>query len=64
MTRADTKDNSRKDITVEFLKEFWYFIRSSKKFWLLPIIIILLALSAFILLTESTVLAPFIYAIF
>ncbi len=64
MTRADTKGNSRKDITVEFLKEFWYFIRSSKKFWLLPIIIILLALSAFILLTESTVLAPFIYAIF
>jgi hypothetical protein len=46
------------------IKEFWDFIRLSKKFWLLPIILLLLALSAFILLTESTVLAPFIYALF
>jgi len=46
------------------IKEFWDFIRLSKKFWLLPIVTILLALSAFILLTEATVLAPFIYALF
>jgi hypothetical protein len=47
-----------------FIKEFWDFIRLSKKFWLLPIVFILIALSAFILLTESTALAPFIYALF
>jgi hypothetical protein len=46
------------------IKEFWDFLRLSKKFWLLPIIVILLALSAFIVLTETTVLAPFIYALF
>jgi hypothetical protein len=46
------------------IREFWDFIRLSKKFWLLPIILLLLALSAFILLTESSVLAPFIYALF
>ncbi|MHB8880873.1 MAG: DUF5989 family protein [Thermodesulfovibrionales bacterium] len=46
------------------IREFWDFIMTSKKFWLLPVIIVLLALSALIVLTESSALAPFIYALF
>jgi hypothetical protein len=46
------------------LFEFWEFLRVRKRFWLLPIIIVLLLLSALIVFTESSVIAPFIYALF
>ena len=46
------------------LKEFWEFMNIRKKFWLLPIIIILLLLGALIVFTESSAVAPFIYALF
>lgn len=48
----------------EFIREFWSFIRFRRKYWLLPICFILLALGVFILLTETSVLSPFIYALF
>jgi len=44
--------------------EFWEFLRVRKRFWLLPIILVLLLLSALIVFTESSVIAPFIYALF
>jgi len=44
--------------------EFWQFLRVRKKYWLLPIILILLALGALIILTEGSALTPFIYALF
>ncbi len=50
--------------TGEFFAEFWHFLKSSKKWWLLPIVVIFVGLSIFILLTESAVVAPFIYALF
>jgi hypothetical protein len=46
------------------IAEFWYFLKIRKKFWLLPIIIILLGLGALIVLTEGSAIAPFIYALF
>ncbi len=46
------------------LREFWGFMKVRKKFWLLPIIIILLLLGALIVFTESSAVAPFIYALF
>ncbi len=46
------------------LREFWGFIKVRKKFWLLPIIIILVLLGALIVFTESSAVAPFIYALF
>jgi len=46
------------------LKEFWKYAKIRKKFWLLPIIIILLLFSALIIFTESSVVAPFIYTLF
>tara|TARA_B100001971_G_C18153457_1_gene517168 strand:+ start:901 stop:1062 length:162 start_codon:yes stop_codon:yes gene_type:complete len=47
-----------------FLKEFWEFIRDRKKYWLLPIIIALLAISIITVVSEGTAVTPFIYAIF
>jgi len=46
------------------LREFWGFMTVRKKFWLLPIIIILVLLGALIVFTESSAVAPFIYALF
>jgi hypothetical protein len=48
----------------ELLREFWEFMKVRKKWWLGPIVLILLLLGAFIILTEGSALAPFIYAIF
>ena len=44
--------------------EFWQFLKTRKKWWLLPIIICLLLLGALIVFTEGSALAPFIYALF
>ena len=49
---------------MSFLKEFIEFIKVRKKFWLIPIMIALLAVSIFVVVTEGTAVAPFIYAIF
>tara|TARA_Y100000748_G_C15238270_1_gene388001 strand:- start:163 stop:312 length:150 start_codon:yes stop_codon:yes gene_type:complete len=49
---------------MSFLREFIKFIAVRKKFWLLPIMIALLAVSIFVVVTEGTAVAPFIYAIF
>ena len=44
--------------------EFWEFLRIRKRFWLLPIVIVLLLFGGLIVFTESSALAPFIYALF
>ena len=49
---------------MEFLKDLWGFLRHRKKFWLLPIIVILLAFGALIVLTSGSAIAPFIYTLF
>jgi hypothetical protein len=46
------------------LKEFWTFAKQRKKFWLLPIIMMLLLLGIIIVFTAGSALAPFIYSIF
>lgn len=43
--------------------EFWYFLRTNKKWWLLPIVTILLAFGVLVFLS-STAAAPFIYTLF
>lgn len=47
-----------------FLKDLWAFLRVRKKFWLLPVILVLLLLGALIVLTEGSAVAPFIYTLF
>ena len=49
---------------IEFIKDLWDFMRVRKKFWLAPIISILLLLGALIVFAEGSAIAPFIYTIF
>jgi len=49
---------------ISIIAEFWEFLRVRKKFWLLPIVIMLLFLGALIVLTQGSAVAPFIYALF
>ncbi len=46
------------------VSEFWSFMRTRKKWWMGPILVMLLALSALIILAEGSAVAPFIYALF
>lgn len=48
----------------EFLLELWAFMRERKKFWLLPLLVILLFLGSLIVLTQGSAVAPFIYTLF
>jgi hypothetical protein len=48
----------------DFIVELWGFLKSRKKFWLLPIIVMLVVLSGLIFLTSGTAVAPFIYTLF
>lgn len=50
--------------TMEFLRELWGFLRVRKKFWLLPIILVLLLFGVLVVLTSGTAVAPFIYTLF
>lgn len=47
-----------------FLKEFWAFLRSRKKYWLLPILIMMLLFGVLLVLAQSSAVAPFIYTLF
>lgn len=49
---------------MEFLKEIWMFLKVRKKFWLLPIIAIMLLLGVLLVVAQGSAFAPFIYAIF
>jgi len=49
---------------LSIVQEFWGFLRARKKFWLLPIVIMMVLLGGLIVLTQGSVVAPFIYALF
>ena len=49
---------------MDFLKEFYEFLKIRKKYWLIPIFIILFLFGGLIVLTQGTAIAPFIYTIF
>lgn len=49
---------------MEILKDLWMFIRERKKFWLAPIIVILLLLGLLIVFGAGSAIAPFIYTLF
>jgi hypothetical protein len=55
---------SSKEHPVSFFAEFWDFMRQRKKFWLLPLLTLMLMFSGLIVLTKGSAIAPFIYAIF
>ena len=49
---------------LSILAEFWDFLKVRKKWWLAPIVLVLVLLGALIVLTEGSAVAPFIYTIF
>lgn len=49
---------------IDLLKDLWAFMRERKKYWLAPIIIVLLLLGTLIVLSQGSVIAPFIYTLF
>ena len=49
---------------LSILKELWDFMKTRKRWWLLPIVIMLILLGLLIVFTEGTALAPFIYTLF
>tara|TARA_B100000965_G_C19564128_1_gene745985 strand:+ start:425 stop:574 length:150 start_codon:yes stop_codon:yes gene_type:complete len=49
---------------MSFIKEFWEFLIVRKKYWLLPIIIVLVLFGGLIILSQGSAVAPFIYTIF
>jgi|TARA_B100000795_G_scaffold73075_1_gene51697 hypothetical protein len=49
---------------MSFLIEFWEFLKFRKKYWLLPILLILVLFGGLIVLSQGSAVAPFIYTIF
>ena len=49
---------------MNFIKEFWEFLKVRKKYWLIPIILVLVLFGGLIILTQGSAVAPFIYTIF
>ena len=49
---------------VSFVREFWAFLRVRKKFWLVPILVVMVIFGGLIVLSEGSAVAPFIYTIF
>ena len=49
---------------MSFINEFWEFLKERKKYWLLPIIIVLVLFGGLIILSQGSAVAPFIYTIF
>ena len=46
------------------ISEFWEFLKFRKRYWLFPIVVVLLLLGALIVFTQTSAVAPFIYALF
>ena len=49
---------------IDLLKDLWLFMRERKKFWLAPIIVVMLLLGALIVFAQGSAVAPFIYTLF
>lgn len=49
---------------MDFIKEMWTFLRSRKKLWLLPLVLIMVLLGGLLMLAQGSVIAPFIYTLF
>jgi len=49
---------------MQFLAEFWAFMQQRKKYWLAPILIIILLIGALLVFAQTSAIAPFIYTLF
>ncbi len=63
-------ENEKKEIippeeeNISLAAEFWEFVKHRKRYWLLPIVIVLVTLSLLIVFTQGSTVAPFIYTLF
>lgn len=64
--RASTGSGNNKshEVTMAFLQELWAFLRTRKKFWLIPVIFMVAVFGGLIVLSNGSALAPFIYTLF
>ena len=49
---------------ISFIKEMWQFLRQRKKFWLLPLLVVMALLGVLIVMAQGSAVAPFIYTLF
>ncbi len=49
---------------MDFMADLWGFMKERKKFWLAPIILVMLLLGVFIVVAQGSAVAPFIYTLF
>ena len=49
---------------MSFLSELWAFMRARKKFWMVPVLIMMVVFGGLVVLTKGSVVAPFIYTLF
>jgi len=49
---------------MSFLAELWAYMRARKRFWLLPLVVVLLLFGGLLVLTQGSAVAPFIYTLF
>ena len=49
---------------MSFIAELWEFLRARKKFWLMPIVIMMVIFGGLVILTKGSAIAPFIYTLF
>ena len=49
---------------MSFLIEFWAFLKTRKKFWLLPILLVMLVIGGLLIFAQGSAIAPFIYSLF
>ncbi len=61
---AAAGNDERAVLIMDFLAELWRFMRVRKKFWLLPVLIMMVVFGGLVVLTEGSAFAPFIYTLF
>lgn len=49
---------------MSFIAELWHFLRVRKKFWLLPIVVMMVVFGGLVVLAKGSAVAPFIYTVF
>ena len=58
------KKNHYFNLEMNIFREYWEYTKKRKKFWILPIVILLMIFGFLLIISEGTVVAPFIYTIF
>jgi hypothetical protein len=61
---AGSGNDKSDEVTMAFLQELWAFLRTRKKFWLIPVIFMVAVFGGLIVLSNGSALAPFVYTLF